>query len=181
MTRLRGLICSLLLCLACLPGQPAVAAAEAGAAFFEQTLGDYPAELAAAQRQGKTGVLLMFEAEGCPYCKRMREQVLSQPDVQQYFKRHFSSFAVDILGSVEVTDFGGKELSEKSFARAQRIRGTPTFLFVGADGKELARYSGATRDADEFLALGRYVVEGHHRHKSFDQYLAGTHAPSRRK
>jgi thioredoxin-related protein len=71
---------------------------------------------------------------------------------------------------VTVHDFNGGEVTEKAFARALKIRATPTFLFVGLDGVEIARYTGATRDADEFMALGRYVTEGHWRKMGFAEF-----------
>lgn len=138
--------------------------------FFDASLGDFAAELQAARQQGKLGVLLVFEADSCPFCRRMREQVLSQQPVQQFFRRHFNIASVDIVGSVTVTNFAGKDLTEKDFARSQQVRGTPTFLFIGVDGKEMIRYTGATRDVAEFMALGRYVVEGHFTKMSFEQY-----------
>jgi thioredoxin-related protein len=156
-----------------------VAQAATGDAFFDTSLGDFAAELKTAQQQGKMGVLLVFEAEGCPFCHRMREQVLSQSSVQQFYRRHFNIFTVDILGSVTVTDFAGKEVAEKVFARAHRVRGTPTFLFIATDGKEMARYSGVTRDVAEFMALGRYVAEGHFQRMSLEQYLSGNYPPLR--
>lgn len=165
-----------LLCLVCIPPMARAAGAEA---FFDITLGDFSAELKTAQQQGKSGVLLVFEAEACPYCRRMRELVLSQAPVQQFFRSHFNIFAVDFLGSVTVTDFTGKEVAEKVFARAQRVRGTPTFLFVAVDGREMARYTGATRDSAEFMALGRYVAEGHYAKMNFEQYYPGNR-PTRR-
>lgn len=162
----------IMICLTCIPlsVRANTGGLDTGAAFFDTSLGDFAAELKTARQQGKLGVLLVFEAEACPYCRRMREQVLSQASVQQFFRSHFNIFAVDFLGSVTVTDFSGKELTEKDFARSQRIRGTPTFLFVGVDGKEMTRYTGATRDSGEFMALGRYVAEAHYSKMSFEQY-----------
>lgn len=142
-----------------------------GDAFFDTTLGDYPAELRTAQQQGKQGILLVLEAEGCPFCKRMREQVLSRPEVQQYFQRHFSVFSVDINGSVTVTGIDGKEQTEKAFVRSLKFKGTPSFHFFAPDGREMARHTGATRDPETFMALGRYVAEGHWQKSSFEQFL----------
>lgn len=147
-----------------------VVLAAPGDAFFEKSLGDYAAELKAAKQQGKQGMLLVFEAEGCPFCHRMRENVLSRPEVQAFFHRHFTAYSVDILGSVTVTDFSGGEVTEKAFSRAFKIRATPTFLFLDLDGREIARYTGATRDAAEFMALGRYVTEGHWQRTSFAEF-----------
>lgn len=148
-----------------------IARAGEAASFFDHSLGDLKVELAGAAKDGKQGVLLMFEAEGCPFCRRMREQVLGRDDVQAYFRKHFAIFSIDTFGSVAVTDFAGRSSSEKDFAKAQGVRGTPTFLFVGADGREMARYVGATGDAQEFLQLGRYVAEGHWRKMSFAEYF----------
>ena len=149
---------------------PAPAAAADASGFFDPSLGDFKAELAAALQDGKQGVLLMFEAEGCPYCRKMKEQVLNRPEVQSYYRKHFATFTVDVLGSVTVTDFAGRNATEKNLAREQRVRGTPTFIFVGAGGKEMARYTGATRDAREFMELGRFVVDGHWRKQDFQQF-----------
>jgi thioredoxin-related protein len=139
-------------------------------AFFDASLGDYAAELKTARQQGKRGVLLVFEAEGCPFCHRMRAQVLSRPEVQQYFRSHFSIFTVDVVGSVTVVDFAGREQTEKALARTLKVRGTPTFVFFAPDGREMARFSGVARDADEFLALGRFVAEDHWQRMTFEQF-----------
>lgn len=166
---IRKTIFSVLICLACVPFMAGAAAD----GFFDTSLGDFAAELKAARQQGKQGVLLVFEAESCPFCRRMREQVLSLAPVQQFFRDHFNSYAIDFVGSVTVTDFTGRELTEKDFARGLRVRGTPTFVFVAVDGKEIVRYTGATRDVAEFMALGRYVVEGHFSRIPFEQFYPG--------
>lgn len=167
MTFLR--ISLMLLALACFP--PVAGAADAEK-FFDANLGDFSIELKAAQKASKQGVLLMFEAEGCPYCRRMRQQVLNRDDVQTYFRKHFAIFSVDTFGNQPLVDFAGRETIEKDYARSLNIRGTPTFLVVGIDGRELARFTGATKDAEEFMQLGRYVVAGQYKSMSLEQYLA---------
>lgn len=147
------------------------AAAADAERFFDQGLGDFAAELKTAQGAGKAGVLLMFELEGCPYCRKMREQVLSRAEVQAYFRKHFAIFSVDVVGALPVTDFAGREVTEKAFAQAQKIRGTPTFVFFGPGGAEVARLSGSMR-ADEFLRTGRYVAEGHYQTMSLERFSA---------
>ena len=62
--------------------------------FFEQTLGDLTEELEIAREEGKQGVFVFFEMDECPFCHRMKQTVLNQPEVQEYFRRVFS-FAVD--------------------------------------------------------------------------------------
>lgn len=137
------------------------AAREVEREFFDTTFGDFREELATAKEQGKRGILIMFEMEGCPFCQRMRNSVLNRPEVAAYYRKHFLIFPVDIEGALEVVDFSGTHLTQKSFAReVQRVRVTPTFAFFDLDGQLLASHSGATSDAAEFLLIGRSVVEG---------------------
>jgi thioredoxin-related protein len=101
----------------------------------------------------------------------MKETVLNQPDVQEYYKEHFLIFPVDIEGDVEVVNFQGERLAEKDFAFQQnRVRATPVFLFVNLEGKPVARYTGATRDKGEFMLLGEYVVKEIYKEMSFTRY-----------
>jgi thioredoxin-related protein len=164
---------ALLLVLLMLATQAASAAAtrDPGQYFFDQTFGDFSEELATARDEGKQGILLMFEMDECPFCHRMKQTVLNQPAVQDYFKQHFLIFPVDVEGDVEVTDFGGETLAQKDFAlQSHRVRATPVFAFFDLDGNLVARYTGATRDADEFMLLGRYVVEGAYKDTTFTKY-----------
>jgi len=142
-----------------------------GEYFFDKGFGDFSEELQNARDQGKQGVLLMFEMDECPFCQRMKARVLNQPRVQDYFRAHFLIFPVDIEGDVEVTDFAGRSTSEKAMALEQyRVRATPVFGFFDLDGNMITRYTGATRDADEFLLLGEYVVDGHYKETTFTRY-----------
>src|SRR5210317_1888862 len=84
--------------------------------FFIQSFGDMPAELQAAREQGKAGLLLFFEAEGCSYCQAMLKRVFNQKRVQDWYQQHFLSIAVDIHGDVEITDFDNITLPSKVFA-----------------------------------------------------------------
>ncbi len=138
--------------------------------FFDQSLGDFKAELATAQKQGKTGILIMYELEDCPFCHRMKHTVLNQSEVQDYYRRHFLIFTVDANGDTAVTDFAGHETTEKKFAEENRARATPVFIFYDLAGKPITRFTGPTKDPQEFLALGRYVVDGAYRAMPFAKY-----------
>lgn len=139
--------------------------------FFDHTLGDFNEELATAREQGKQGIMLFFEMDECPFCHRMKETVLNQPKVQDYFKDHFLIFKVDIEGDIPITDFQGKATTEKEFAfREHRVRATPVIMFFDLDGKVVTRYTGATADQQEFMWLGQYVVDGIYKDMPFAKY-----------
>ena len=140
--------------------------------FFEQTFGDMPEEMAAAKKKGKQGILLFFEQEECPFCHRMKTTVLNQPDVQDYFHKHFSLYSVDIESDNEMVDFDGKPTNmKKLFARVANNRGaTPVIAIFDLQGNLVVRYTGATSGVDEFMWLGQYASEGHYKNMSFTSY-----------
>ncbi len=134
--------------------------------FFNDTFNDFKEELAHAKQQGKLGIMVFFELDDCPWCHRMKETVLNQPVVQEYYRKNFLLFPVDIEGDIEITDFDGQVRSMKDWAFAgNRVRATPVFQFFDLEGKPTARYTGATGSVDEFLWLGEYVVQGRYNEK----------------
>jgi thioredoxin-related protein len=142
-----------------------------GRYFFDQTLGDFLEELELARQEGKKGILIMFEMDECPFCHRMKQNVLNRLEVQEFYKANFLIFSVDIEGDVMISDFQGKAVSEKDFAFKQfRVRATPVFAFFDLDGKLVTRFTGATSDAQEFLWLGEFVVDGHYAATNFSRF-----------
>jgi thioredoxin-related protein len=139
--------------------------------FFHQSFGSLPDEVAEAKAQGQSGILIMFEAEDCPWCAKMKANVLNQVAVQDYYRRHFRILMMDVNGDVPMTDFAGREMPQKEFAfQHNRVRATPVFAFFGLDGKLQTRYTGATRDAEEFLWLGEFVTSGTWKTQTFTAY-----------
>jgi len=138
--------------------------------FFHETFGDFTEELAVAREQGKRGILLFFEMEECPFCRRMEETVLNRSDVQEWYRERFLCFAVDIEGDTEITDFEGNTMTAREFAKVNRVRATPVFAFYDLDGKRIMRFTGATRDAEEFMWLGEFVADGYHEITNFTRF-----------
>ena len=138
--------------------------------FFTRTFGDLPEEMQTARADNKLGMLLFFEAETCPYCQRMVENVFSQKNVQQWFGERFVSIAVDIHGDVELKDFDGITLPSKVFSAHRRVFFTPVIAFVDLDGNEMYRHLGMIRTAEELLLLGEYIAGKHHYRMEFKTY-----------
>jgi thioredoxin-related protein len=100
----------------------------------------------------------------------MKETILNQSEVQDYYRRHFLIFSVDSEGSNALVDFAGKATTEKQFALDHRVRATPVFLFFDLSGKVLTRFTGAAKDNKEFMTLGRYVVDGAYKTMPFARF-----------
>ncbi len=154
---------------------------DADAHFFQHGFRDLPEELQAARREGKLGLAIMFEAEDCPPCKRMKRDILSQAKVQDYYRKHFRVISIDFNGDQEVVDPAGRTWTEKRYAGKEGvgIRGTPSFLFLDLQGKEMTRQYGEIRNVDTFMQLGGFVASGAWREKDFKAYLGRTAADLR--
>jgi thioredoxin-related protein len=147
--------------------------------FFQPFLGDLRAEIADARSNGRKGVVVMYHFEECPYCTRMKNEVLSRPDVQDWYRSEFTVLGIDTRGAQPITGLDGKTLLEKDYAAAVRVKGTPSFDFYGADGEHLYRHVGALYDPAEFLLLGRYVATGAHRKQTFQEYRQAARSPGK--
>lgn len=139
--------------------------------FFDSSFGDFSEELANAKEQGKKGIMIFFEMDECPFCHWMKANVLNQANVQEYFKKNFLIFAVDIEGDVEMTNFQGKAMTQKDFAfKENRVRATPVIAFFDLQGKRVMRYTGRTGSVDEFLLLGKFVANEEYKNTKFSRY-----------
>jgi thioredoxin-related protein len=139
--------------------------------FFHQSFGSLPDEVVAAKAEGQSGILIMFEADDCPWCAKMKANVLNQVAVQDFYRKHFRILMMDVNGDVPMTDFSGQEMPQKDFAfKHNRVRATPVFAFFDLNGKLMTRYTGATRDAEEFLWLGEFVANGNWKTGNFTAY-----------
>jgi len=138
--------------------------------FFHPFLGDFQAELVEAKRAGKLGVMVMYHFEDCPSCQWMKANILSREDVQAYYRARFVLLPLDTLGALTITDFAGKEWTEKEFAKSVPIRGTPTFIFYSLEGKPVATHVGRISDPADFMLLADFVASGGYRTMEFAQY-----------
>lgn len=147
------------------------AIAEDVEAFFDVSFGDLQEELEIIQEEEKAALLVMFETEDCPWCTRMKQTVLNRQAVQDYYHEHFRILSMDAEGDVLVTDFDGNDITTKEFSlRAMRVRATPVFAFFDHQGELMTRYTGALKNAEDFLLLGRFVAEGHYKDTRFSKF-----------
>lgn len=90
-------------------------------------------ELAAALAQGQP-LLAMVSLEGCPFCKVARQHYLAPLREQQ----GVPVVQVDMRNAQSLIDFQGRRLSHDAQVRAWGVRLTPTVLFFGRQGREVA-------------------------------------------
>lgn len=93
------------------------------------TFKDMEEDLAAANDAGKR-LVIMFEQRGCIYCKKMHEEVFSDPEIAKFISDNFMVVQMNLFGDEEVTDFDGESLPEKEMAKRWGVVFTPTILFM---------------------------------------------------
>lgn len=103
--------------------------------WFSLTFKDIQEDLAAAQEEGKR-LAIIIEQRGCIYCRKVHEEILTDPQVRDYIKANFMMVQYDLHGDQEITDLDGEVLVEKNAVRKWGVLFTPTVLFLPeqADG-----------------------------------------------
>jgi thioredoxin-related protein len=147
--------------------------------WFLESFLELADDLEAAYKEGKRFVI-MWALKGCPYCKETHFVNFARSDISDYIKANFEILQLNIIGSRPVTDFDGKQLSEKELARKYGVRFTPTFQFFPERAGSLKALEPAKREVtrlpgymrpDDFLAMFRYVREKAYESKSFRDFV----------
>ncbi len=133
--------------------------------WFVESFLDLRDDVKEAADAGKHFAVL-WEQKGCPYCEKMHKVNFSRPEIRDYIKANFNILQLNIWGARKVTDFDGREMSERKLARRWRVHGTPTINFFHGDlayvigrpgiGAEVYRIPGYFGPKD-FLSIFKHV------------------------
>ncbi|MCB1833163.1 MAG: thioredoxin fold domain-containing protein, partial [Geminicoccaceae bacterium] len=70
------------------------------------TFKDMAEDLQTANDDGRR-LAIIFEQRGCIYCRKMHEEVFSDPKIRDYIEQNFMVVQMNLFGDEEVTDFDG--------------------------------------------------------------------------
>jgi thioredoxin-related protein len=160
------------------PPLPEPTEEEEEAVFFMQAI-EYPdwfspsylnlsQDLQKALQQDKLGIALYFSREDCVCCDVMKEVNLENPNTAAYIQRYFNVIAIDVWGTMPVTDFDGIVYNEARFAKLRHADATPSMIFYNSQGQEIFRLRGY-HEPYIFQAVLDYVI-GHQPNEDFNQY-----------
>ena len=139
--------------------QAAGGRATADGALFLPTA-DLAATLEQARRDGRSGVAVLYEMDGCGECARLKSVTFRDESLQREFRTHFVPVSLRADEPVALRDFDGRTTTQAVFANEQRVFALPTLVFYDLDGIPVARQPGARWPASEWLRLARYVRDG---------------------
>ncbi len=124
--------------------------------------------IAAAQTDDRI-VLVYGYASWCGFCAKFDAEVFTDDDVQAYLNEHFAPVRLDIEGQ-DTVQFFDAAVTGRELGGAMGISGTPTNVFVDADGSLITKLPGFT-DAETFLYALQYIHEEAYQTTPFDAYI----------
>lgn len=98
---------------------------------------DLRASAAGAAAQGRV-LLVLFSETGCPWCERLRREVLLPMQRNAGLQKKLAFFQVDVDSGAAVRDFSGEATTQAALSRRYGIRIMPTVLLLGPTGQPLA-------------------------------------------
>ena len=115
-------------------------------------------------------LMVYYYQDGCPYCKKLLEDNLSQRSIADKTQKYFDVVAINLWGDNEVT-VGDKIYTEKEFAEALKVQYTPTLLFFDENKKIVFRANGYY-PPEKFSALLDYIGSKQESIISYQDYTA---------
>ena len=114
-----------------------------------QSIDDWAKEAELARRTGLP-IMLLFSSDHCPYCVRLKAEVLA-PLVQDGELKDnvlLREFNIDTGG--KITDFDGERIRSRIFVSRYGIYATPTVFLVDHQGKPLTEPIVGFNDAEAY-------------------------------
>jgi thioredoxin-related protein len=146
--------------------------------WFKDSFLDIGEDLAEARAAGK-GLVLIFEQNGCPYCREMHRVNLRRPDIVEQIRSTFHVVQLDLRGSRETVDTDGQKLAEKELARKWGVAFTPTLLFFARDADPKGKPANQAVSAVmpgyfkpfHFASMFDYVASGKFKEAHFQDFI----------
>jgi hypothetical protein len=111
-------------------------------------------------REQRLPMLVLYSREGCGWCERARVHHLDPLAADPASASRVLIRQIDVDRRTALTDFAGKPGSHKDFARARKIRLTPTIELLGPDGELLAEAIVGVRLPDFYGTYIERAIDG---------------------
>ena len=147
--------------------------------WFMNTFLELPEDLEETRSEGKRFAVI-WEQEGCPYCREMHRVNFSRADVSDFIRDRFGVLQLDLLGSRKVTDFDGEVIEEKNLARKWRVHFTPTIQFFPVSLEAVNKRSGGDAEVARmpgyfkpfhFITMFEYVDQRAYERAGYQDFL----------
>lgn len=125
--------------------------------------------VAAAGQSGKT-ILIDIYAPWCGWCRKMQAEVYTDAELQAYLEQHFELGRLNIDDDETRHQFKEYDVTSQELGYGLGAEGTPTTVFLDADGEYITRLPGYA-DLPTFRQVLRYIATEAYQDQTFEEYL----------
>ena len=136
--------------------------------WFKTSFLDFSEDLIEATDENRH-IMIYFHQNGCPYCAKLVNDNFHNESLVAKLKKHFEVIQINMWGDRDLTDWQGREFSEKQFSSVMQVQFTPTLLFLNAKGSTLLRLNGY-QPTDKMHAVLDYISGKKYLKQSFASY-----------
>lgn len=86
----------------------------------------------------KRPILILFSREGCPYCIQIKREILKPMLISGNYTEKIIIREIILDPTATLIDFNGSAIKASELTDKYSVEITPTLLFLGPDGNELA-------------------------------------------
>ncbi|MEW8028079.1 MAG: thioredoxin fold domain-containing protein [Candidatus Thiodiazotropha sp.] len=110
--------------------------------------------LSTVARETHSPIVVVFNAETCGYCQRLRNEVI-EPLTHETAHKLPLIREFDIYSNGKIIDFNGDSIRSRQFKRRYNIYAVPTLMILDPDGNPLTDPIVGYNSQDEYLELLR--------------------------
>jgi len=121
-----------------------------------------------AAKSGKK-IFLYYGREGCGFCDMTNKKTFSKAAIKHRYTKHYELVYIDAEGGKRMTMPNGERITEQQFGARQKVLGTPYFLFLEPDGKQIFKAPGFKTEKD-LIMFDDYIHGNHYKTKSLNEF-----------
>lgn len=126
---------------------------------------------------GNKKILIDVYTDWCGWCKKMEKDTYSDEDIKNYLMRNYILVKLNAESDIKET-VGQEEMTQAEIAKAYRVNGYPTTVFLSADGQPITSVPGYMK-ADEFMLVLKYIGEDYYKKMGYQDYLNSQNVPTK--
>jgi thioredoxin-related protein len=121
-------------------------------------------------------ILVDVYTDWCGWCKKMEKDTYSDEDIKSYLTENYILVRLNAESDAKET-VRNEEMTQADIAKAYRVTGYPTTVFLSSDCQPITYVSGYMKPA-EFMPVLKYIAEDYYKRMSYQEYLRSPGVPS---